>query len=128
VTRLRFRVINITGPGTENTCGATLCADVRALSSSDGTATLSNQTVVSVRGVRLEEPPPQPNGGGFNSSVSADFITLATPLAPGASINVQFTLGVMRTGTFRHILSIEALTGTPPIILSGATLDSTPLP
>ncbi len=117
VTRLRFRVINITGPGTENTCGGTLCADVRALSSSDGTATLSNQTVVAVRGVRLEEPPLQPNGGGFNSSVSADFITLATPLAPGQSINVQFTLGVMRTGTFRHILSIEALTGTPPLIL-----------
>ncbi|HEU4595350.1 MAG TPA: hypothetical protein VFS10_09425 [Pyrinomonadaceae bacterium] len=128
VTRLRFRVINITGPGTENTCGGTLCADVRALSSSDGTATLSNQTVVPVRGVRLEEPPSQPNGGGFNSSVSADFITLTTPLAPGQSVNVQFTLGVMRTGTFRHILSIEALTGSPPIILSATMLDSTSLP
>jgi hypothetical protein len=124
VTRLRFRVINITGPGTENTCGATPCADVRALSSTDGTATLSNQAQVAVRGVRLEEPPAQPNGGGFNSTVSADFVTLATPLAPGASVNVQFTLGVMRTGTFRHILSIEALTGTPPVILRGVTLQS----
>jgi hypothetical protein len=116
VTRLRFRVINITGPGTENTCGGTLCADVRALSSADGTATLSNQTQVVVRGVRLEEPPTQPQGGGFNSSVSADFVNLATPLQPGQSVNVQFTLGVMRTGTFRHILSIEALTAAPVVI------------
>jgi hypothetical protein len=124
VTRLRFRVINITGPGSESTCGATPCADVRALSSSDATVTLSNQTQVVVRGVRLEEPPTQPQGGGFNSTVSADFITLATPLAPGASVNVQFTLGVMRAGTFRHILSIEALTGTPPSIFRGVPLQS----
>ncbi len=127
VTRLRFRVINITGPGSENTCGATPCADVRALSSSDGTATSPAIGTVVVRGVRLEEPPSQPNGGGFNSTVSADFITLQTPLAPGASVNVQFTLGVMRTGTFRHILSIEALTGTPPIILQGVSFESTSL-
>ena len=114
VVRLRFRVVNITGPGSENTCaGVPQCADVRVLSSPDGTATLSNNTPVVVRGVRLEEPPGQPRGGGFNSTVSADYITLATPLAPGASVNIQFTLGVMRTGRFRHILSIEALTAAP---------------
>jgi hypothetical protein len=108
----------MTGPGSENTCGGvTPCADVRILSSSDGTATLSNGTVVVVRGVRLEDPPAQPNGGGFNSTVSADHVTLASPLAPGASVNIEFRLGVMRTGNFRHILSIEAITGAPPVIL-----------
>lgn len=117
LTRLRFRAVNMTGPGSENTCGATTCADVRILSSQDGTATLSNGTPVVVRGVRLEEPPTQPNGGGFNSTVSADHVTLASPLAPGASVNIQFTLGVMRTGNFRHILSIEAVTAAPPVIL-----------
>jgi hypothetical protein len=43
--------------------------------------------------------------------VSADFITLPTPLLPGASVNVVFKLGVMRTGTFRYYLNIEALNG-----------------
>jgi hypothetical protein len=118
VTRLRFRVVNITGPGTENTCGAVQCADVRVLSSTDGQASSPNIGTVVVRGVRLEEPPAQPNGGGFNSSVSADFITLTSPLAPGQSVNVQFTLGVMRTGSFRFILNIEALTGQPVIVLN----------
>jgi hypothetical protein len=64
--------------------------------------------VVTVRGVRLEQPPEQPAGGGLNSSLSADFITLATPLAAGASVNIVFKLGVMRTGNFRFYLNIEA--------------------
>jgi hypothetical protein len=64
--------------------------------------------VVTVRGLRLEEPPAQPAGGGYNASLSADFITLDTPLPPGQSVNVEFKLGVMRTGSFRFIVNIEA--------------------
>jgi hypothetical protein len=116
VSRLRFRVSQITTLGNENTCGGAVCADVRALTSTDGEAGVGGQ-VVTVRGVRLEEPPAQPNGGGFNSSLSADFITLATPLAPGQSVNIQFVLGVMRTGSFRFFFNIEAQTGTPPVII-----------
>ncbi|HEX6626222.1 MAG TPA: lamin tail domain-containing protein [Pyrinomonadaceae bacterium] len=119
VTRLRFRVFNITGPGTENTCGGPVCADVRALTSQDGEAGSPNIGVVTVRGVRLEEPPLQPNGGGFNSSLSADFITLATPLQPGQSVNLQFKLGIMRHGAFRFFFNIEALTA--PITTNGPT-------
>ena len=126
VTRLRFRVFNITGPGTENTCGGTLCADVRALTSQDGEAGSPNIGVVTVRGLRLEEPPLQPNGGGFNSSLSADFITLATPLQPGQSVNLQFKLGIMRNGAFRFFFNIEALTA--PIIINGPAARTTGAP
>ncbi|HEV2706222.1 MAG TPA: lamin tail domain-containing protein [Pyrinomonadaceae bacterium] len=122
VTRLRFRVINITTIGTENTCGGVICADVRALSSSDGESGSPNIGVVTVRGVRLEEPPAQPNGGGFNSSLSADFVTLATPLPPGESVNIQFVLGVMRAGTFRFFFNIEADTAPPATTLVRSTI------
>jgi hypothetical protein len=116
VSRLRFRVAQITTLGNENTCGGVVCADVRALTSTDGEAGVGGQ-VVTVRGVRLEEPPTQTIGGGFNSSLSADFITLATPLAPGQSVNIQFVLGVMRTGNFRFFFNIEAQTGSSIILL-----------
>jgi hypothetical protein len=51
----------------------------------------------------------QPNGGAFNSSLSAGTITLGTPLAPGASVNLQFLFGVQQRGTFRVTLIIERL-------------------
>jgi hypothetical protein len=108
ISRLRFRAIDITGPGSDNTCGGPLCADVRLLTSQDEEAGSPNIGVVTVRGLTLEEPPRQSDGGGFNSSVSANSITLSTPLAPGASINVTFKLGVMRIGSFRLLVNTEA--------------------
>jgi hypothetical protein len=36
-------------------------------------------------------------------------VTLATPLANGASINVRWVLGIQQAGTFRFIVNIEAL-------------------
>ena len=54
-----------------------------------------------MQGTTLEQPPAQPNGGGFNSSLSDDTITLASPLAPGQSVPIQFKLGIMRNGAFR---------------------------
>jgi hypothetical protein len=110
VSRLRFRVADITTRGTPNSeCGGSPCADLRALTSPDGTATMANQTVVVVRGVTLEENPPlTPEGGGLNASLSADFITLAQPLQNGFSVNIQFKLGVVRSGPFRFVVNIEA--------------------
>ncbi len=43
------------------------------------------------------------------AAMSAGTITLATPLAPGASINLQFLLGVQQTGSFKFFFNIEAL-------------------
>ena len=118
VTRLRFRIANIT---TFAVPGGT--ADLRALTSSDTTAggVLDAATcaaepgspappcIVTVRGTTLDQPPAQSNGGGWNSSLSVGFITLAQPLAAGDSVNVQFLLGVQQTGTFRFFVNVEAL-------------------
>jgi len=112
VTRLRFRIIDITtfpAPGG--------IADLRARTSGDVTVSVdrppcgSGTSNVLVRGTTLEESTvgQQPNGGGFNSSLSADVITLATPLANGASIDVRFLLGVQQTGSFKFFVTIEAL-------------------
>ncbi len=117
VTRLRFRVVDITTRGTASgACGGTPCADLRLLTSQDGEAGVGGQIVI-VRGLRHEESPfgPQaPEGGGLNSSASADFITLQSPLLPGQSANIVFKLGVMQPGAFRFFINIEALNGTPP--------------
>ena len=53
----------------------------------------SGTSNVTVQGTTLEQPPSQPNGGGFNSSMSADTVTLGTPLANGASIDVAIPPG-----------------------------------
>ena len=112
VSRLRFRVIIITTLGSPaSECGGELCADLRARDSEDSEVSVNNQPV-QVRGLNLEDSPPeQPAGGGYNSSLSADFINLETTLAPGASVNVEFRLGVMRTGPFRFFVNIEAQNG-----------------
>lgn len=120
VTRLRFRIIDVsTFPA------ATGFADLRARTSvAEGVAGIDDpatcaaaaQTapdcVVTVQGTTLEQATPpsnQPFGGGFNSSFGAGTVTLATPLVAGASINLQFRLGVAQTGSFRVWLNIEAL-------------------
>ena len=122
VSRLRFRVINITTFGTPGSeCGGT-CADVRALTSAGGTATVGGQPVP-VLGLRLEEPPEQPAGGGYNASLSADTITLGTPLPDGQSINVEFKLGIERTGSFRFFVNTEAQNGSQIILTGPAASD-----
>ena len=117
VSRLRFRVIIITTLGSPaSECGGALCADLRARDSVDGGVSVNNQ-LVQVRGLNLEDnPPEQPAGGGYNSSLSADFITLQTPLGVGQSINIEFRLGVMRTGPFRFFVNIEAQNGSAVVI------------
>jgi hypothetical protein len=62
-----------------------------------------------VQQTTLEVPPAQPNGGGFNSTLSVSAVTLATPLADGASVNVQFMLGIQQTGTFKFFINVETL-------------------
>jgi hypothetical protein len=114
VTRLRFRIIDI------NTFPAPAgFADLRSRSSSavvvsvvndEGTCSPSPAPCsITIQGTTLEQPPSQPNGGAFNSSQSAGTVSLDTPLAPGASINVRFLLGIQQTGSFRFFLNVEAL-------------------
>lgn len=107
VTRLRFRVVDIT---TLNSPGYTAGggqSDMRLLDSANVTVTLTGGTQVQVLGTVVEQPPPQTGGGGMNSSV-----TITIPggtLAPGASVNVQFVLGVQQGGSYRFTVNTEAL-------------------
>ncbi|HEV2800698.1 MAG TPA: thrombospondin type 3 repeat-containing protein [Pyrinomonadaceae bacterium] len=114
VTRLRFRVVDITtlnSPGYAPDNGQ---ADLRVVPSEDGgsfNVTLSTGQVVPVMGTQPEQPPTQPLGGGLNSGV-----TLITPvqISPGASVNVEFNLGVMQNGFFRFLVNVEAVTVAIP--------------
>ena len=62
-----------------------------------------------MQGTTLDQPPSQPNGGGFNSSLTAGTVTLAAPLANGASINLHLLLGIQQTGSFKFYINVEAL-------------------
>jgi hypothetical protein len=110
VTRVRFRVVDITTfPAPSG------IADLRPRSSTAVVVTVdrppcgSGTSNVTVQGTTLEQPPSQPNGGGFNSSMSAGTVTLATPLANGASLDVRFLLGIQQTGSFKFYINVEAL-------------------
>jgi hypothetical protein len=123
ITRLRFRVIDVTtfpAPSgvadlRPRTSGAVVVASINdAVTCAATGAPATPPCTVTVQGSDLEggevgEVPNQPNGGGFNSSLSAGTVTLGTPLANGASINLQFLFGIQQTGTFRIFFNIEAL-------------------
>jgi hypothetical protein len=112
ITRLRFRIIDITTfPAPSG------IADMRARSTGDLTVTVdrapcgTGTSNIVVRGTVLEEASPgqQSSGGAFNSSLSAGVITLASPLANGASVDVRWLYGLEQTGLFKVWLNIEVL-------------------
>ena len=118
VTKLRFRVVDISVFPVSGGI-----ADVRAISSVAVTGVTVNDAAtcaatgtpstapctVTVQGTTLQDPPAQPNAGGYNSTLAVGTVTLSTPLPPGASINVQFLLGVQTTGSFKFYYIVEAL-------------------
>lgn len=110
VTRLRWRIIDITTfPAPSG------IADLRPRTSTAVVVTVdrapcgSGTSNVTVQGTTLEQPPSQPNGSGFNGSLSSGTVTLATPLANGASLDVRFLLGIQQTGSFKFFINVEAL-------------------
>jgi hypothetical protein len=110
VTRLRFHIIDLTTfPAPSG------FADLRPRTSTAVVVTVdrppcgSGTSNVTVQGTTLEQPPSQPNGGGFGSTLSAGTVTLATPLANGASLDMRFLLGIQQTGSFKFYVNIEAL-------------------
>ena len=118
VTRLRYRVIDITTfpapsgfadlrPRSSSLVVVSGINDAATCLASNGVAT--TPCTINVQGTTLEQPPSQPNGGGFNSSLSSGTVTLGTPLADGASINVRFLLGIQQTGSFKFFINVEAL-------------------
>lgn len=118
VTRLRYRIIDITTfpapsgiadlrPRTSSLVVVSGINDSATCLASNGVAT--TPCTVNVQGTTLEQPPSQPNGGGFNSTFSSGTVTLGTPLANGASINIRLLFGIQQTGNFKFYLNIEAL-------------------
>jgi hypothetical protein len=108
INRLRFRVVDLTTKGNVESGQA----DLRALTSSDIAVTDTNGQNVVIRGLTLGQAASQPEGGGINSTLAPPSVSLSTPLAPGASINVEFKLGVMTNGGFRFFVNVEAVTAS----------------
>ena len=118
ITRLRVRIINLTTfPAPAGT------ADLRARTSGNLFVPLSGGLFASVRGTALEQPPAQTNGGGLNSSMSAETVTLATPLNAGSSISLRFLFGVQQQGNYNFCAVIETLpfTNSAVMCFSGST-------
>jgi len=116
VTRLRFRIVDITtfpspGVGTADlrviTSSAVVISNINdaATCASTGTPT-TVPCQVTAQAATLETPPAQPNGGGYNSTVT---VSIPGGLPNNASIDVNFQLGVVQAGTFRFIIIVEAL-------------------
>jgi hypothetical protein len=121
--RLRFRVVDIT-----TAIAAGPNADLRPTSISAGSVFLSGGGTVNVTGSTLETPPTQTLGGGYNSTISAASIALATPLLAGASLNLQFSATVNVEGNYNFCLIPEGdtVTASAPLCFSGSTLDTLP--
>ena len=115
VTRLRFRIVDFTtSPAPAG------FADLRARTSSSVVVSGINDVAtcapagvpcsLTVEATTLEVAGGgQPKGGAYNSSLAAGTITLGAPLTPGASLNLQFLMGVQQTGTFKFFINVEAL-------------------
>jgi len=120
LTRLRFRIIDQTtfpAPSgfadlRSRTSVAVVVAGINDTATCAATgAPPTPPCTVTVQGTTLEQPPSSPNGNAFNSSMSAGTVTPGTPLANGASLNLQFLLGIQQTGVFKVGLLVEALPG-----------------
>jgi hypothetical protein len=116
ITRLRFRIIDLTTfPAPSG------FADLRPRNSGSTTVSLSAGGIGTIAGTTLQVPPSQPNGGGFNSSMLGAGINLASPLAAGGSVNLQFRLGVQQNGLMNFCTVIDTLpfTGTAVTCFTG---------
>ncbi|MDQ1560427.1 MAG: hypothetical protein QOD32_3487 [Pyrinomonadaceae bacterium] len=110
VTRLRFRVVDITtAPRVDNSK-----ADLRVINSRNEIVNLSGGGSKLVNGVTLED---LKGGivalteGGLNTSL---VFALAQPLPPGESVDVNFWLRVVAEGEFSFLVNVEAATAPAP--------------
>jgi hypothetical protein len=116
VTRLRFRIVDVTTLHSAGYSPGTAQADLRALTSQDvqGVEVTGGSDTITVYGTTLEQPPTQDLGGGLNVTLAAGMAHLGGTLAPSQSIDLQFLLGVQRAGFYRFFVNVEAVTEEPP--------------
>jgi hypothetical protein len=118
ITRLRFRIIEITTAPAPDASTAILAATTSTTATE---ATPCGGGAVVIQGLTLETPPAQALGGGFNSSLSAP-VTQIARLLTDASINVNYLMNVSQAGTFRFFVVVEALpSGGGTYEVSGST-------
>ncbi|MDT7540997.1 MAG: hypothetical protein QOE33_901 [Acidobacteriota bacterium] len=110
VSRLRFRIVDITTLNSPGYSAGGGQADLRVLSSAGGTVTNTLTLPVTLTGTTRESPPAYTLGGGLNTSLS---VALGGGLSPGNSIDIEFNLGVMQPGSFRFFINIESDTSNP---------------
>jgi hypothetical protein len=118
ISRLRFRVVDVTTVNGQDESGGMAQAVLHVRSSSGETLTgVPGRGTVQVRGLHDEQElfEDETQCGGLNDSLSDDSVTLATPLAPGQTIDVVFLLGVEQPGHFVFYVNIEALESSGPI-------------
>ena len=108
VTRIRIRINSLS---TLNSPGYSLGgaqADVRAINSDTVQVTLTmNNQMVTAQGVTLEEnPPDQPEGGGYNATLD---VPIGGGLADTQSVVVNIRFGVKQGGQFKFSYTVEVL-------------------
>jgi subtilisin-like proprotein convertase family protein len=110
ITRLRFRIIDLTTfPAPSGYADLRPRTSVAVSITADGYPCGTGTSGLSVLGTTLEQPPSQPNGSGFNGSLSAGTITIGTPLANNATVTTQLLLGIQQTGSARFCVIPETL-------------------
>ena len=110
---LGFRVIEISTLNSPITLDDQ--AQLRLISSSETTAEVpSRGGAVPIFGTTLEYDeicaclkPQQPNGGGLNSTVSTNFSEEGI-FQPNATVDVQFLMNVVKSGSYRIFVYVEA--------------------
>lgn len=111
-TRLRLRIIDLaTFPAPSGFADLRPRTSTAILASTDNPPCGTGTSNITVQGTTLEQPPSQPNGGGFNSSLSANTVTVATPIPNGGSIDLRVLFGIQRVGRFKLGFVIETLPG-----------------
>lgn len=95
LSRLKFRVVEV--------------ADMIDIGSKNGAVVLSSRTTTGggARGATLELPSTRRRGGGINSSLSITSVNSLTPLAVGETITIEFTIAVLKSGSYRIVLLPE---------------------
>jgi hypothetical protein len=102
LSKLRFRVADVSTWNSRLIFGNQ--AEMRVLD-----ATLAGLSGTGLLATKVETPPQQFSGGGINTGMVVNgSLTLAQPLAPGQSVDVEFLLGVMKGGSYQFVLTIEA--------------------
>ena len=107
VTRLRFHIVDITTHPVP-----TGIADLRARSSALPVMSVDNPCTglpTLIFGTTLETPPAQPNGGGFNSTLSLNSVTGIAPLNNGESRDYELLFNIVQGGKYKIYINVELL-------------------